>query len=336
MQKQNLKYQITYILIILFFVIGSIFYRQPFCVIMVVLLFVLPFISIWITKILAPKITVSFVSKTASIVVNNDIIMEVSLKNPTWFSFLNCELSFKYSNLYYPLDSLHNLSLSAPLKKNNTCVFKLNTRYSGICEITYFNFRITDPLHLYTRCFNDAKTFYIPVLPKLNSKTYPVFPESFLDTENDDIAVSKGSLNQELKEIREYRPGDRLQNIHWKLSSKMDDLLVKEMQESASRTLCLLPELSSEDIENTLSTVWSYMNYLISANLFFGICITNYNSSEIEYCMISNLDEAYDALLKIYYMPLYNNNNFGVELFKKIYGADNPVIQILGNNIGLK
>lgn len=37
-----------------------------------------------------------------------------------------------------------------------------------------------------------------------------------------------GYDNSELFQIREYRKGDRLQNIHWKLTAKQDELMVKE------------------------------------------------------------------------------------------------------------
>lgn len=37
-----------------------------------------------------------------------------------------------------------------------------------------------------------------------------------------------GSDNSEVFQIREYAPGDRLQNIHWKLSAKAEDLMVRE------------------------------------------------------------------------------------------------------------
>ena len=37
-----------------------------------------------------------------------------------------------------------------------------------------------------------------------------------------------GHDNSEIFQVREYRKGDRLQNIHWKLTAKQDDLMVKE------------------------------------------------------------------------------------------------------------
>lgn len=37
-----------------------------------------------------------------------------------------------------------------------------------------------------------------------------------------------GHDNSELFQVREYRAGDRLQNVHWKLTAKQDELMVKE------------------------------------------------------------------------------------------------------------
>lgn len=37
-----------------------------------------------------------------------------------------------------------------------------------------------------------------------------------------------GHDKSELFQVREYRPGDRLQNVHWKLTAKQDELVVKE------------------------------------------------------------------------------------------------------------
>ena len=37
-----------------------------------------------------------------------------------------------------------------------------------------------------------------------------------------------GQDKSELFQVREYRPGDRLQNVHWKLTAKQDEMIVKE------------------------------------------------------------------------------------------------------------
>ena len=43
----------------------------------------------------------------------------------------------------------------------------------------------------------------------------------------------------EQHEIREYQPGDKLNQIHWKLSAKTGDLMVREAMEPADKTILL-------------------------------------------------------------------------------------------------
>ena len=47
--------------------------------------------------------------------------------------------------------------------------------------------------------------------------------------ESDVYATDKsGYDNNEIYKVREYQPGDRLQNVHWKVTAKQDELMVKE------------------------------------------------------------------------------------------------------------
>ncbi len=39
----------------------------------------------------------------------------------------------------------------------------------------------------------------------------------------------------EIHELREYRPGDPMRTVHWKVSAKTDDLIVREAQEALNR-----------------------------------------------------------------------------------------------------
>lgn len=47
-------------------------------------------------------------------------------------------------------------------------------------------------------------------------------------------------------DLREYRPGDPLRSVHWKLSSKWDELIVREREESRAPLPLLTLELSGE------------------------------------------------------------------------------------------
>lgn len=55
----------------------------------------------------------------------------------------------------------------------------------------------------------------------------------------------RGSDRTELTEIREYQIGDGLRDIHWKLSSKTQDFMVKHYGMNACRSMCFLPDLGA-------------------------------------------------------------------------------------------
>ena len=61
-------------------------------------------------------------------------------------------------------------------------------------------------------------------------------------------------------ELREYAPGDDIRAIHWKLTSKTDDLVIRQASDPSHHTLLLLPDygldqLNRPDGEAEMNTV---------------------------------------------------------------------------------
>ena len=336
MQKSNIIYRINYILLTLLFLLGALFFRQPFVAILLILMLILPIISIYLTHVLANKMSTSFTLKTASVNVNNNIVIRFGIKNQTIFPFLNCEIVFYAKNLFYDNDTRHILSLSARPRKTNSCDITFPTSHVGMCEISFTEFCVTDPLHLYTVVKKCSQSMQIPVMPKEVIKEFPLFPSAFPDNEDDEYVNAFGQPSRNIKEVRDYRPGDRLVNIHWKMTAKKDSLLVKEFEQSAPRSMLLLPEFSEGKLDDTLSTLYSYMKYLIKNNEIFKVCLYNSTVKDFELKTVSNLDEAYDTLLSAFFYPKYKATEMALYAFKNLYGSDTPALRIHGEEIAEK
>ena len=54
---------------------------------------------------------------------------------------------------------------------------------------------------------------------------------------DDGASDRRGEDRSEVYQLREYRPGDDIRQIHWKLSSKLDELILKETSQPESRSL---------------------------------------------------------------------------------------------------
>ena len=70
----------------------------------------------------------------------------------------------------------------------------------------------------------------------------------------------KGNDPSEMFELREYAPGDDIRAIHWKLTSKTDDLVIRQASDPSHHTLLLLPDygldqLNRPDGEAEMNTV---------------------------------------------------------------------------------
>ena len=111
-------------------------------------------------------------------------------------------------------------------------VFESNVAFSGAgnYEICIKSLRVYDFTGLLYGRIKVAKWKNVQVMPKLydvpvalTEATKHFYGEADLYEDN-----RAGNDVNEVLQVREYKAGDRLQNIHWKMSAKQDDLMVKE------------------------------------------------------------------------------------------------------------
>lgn len=101
---------------------------------------------------------------------------------------------------------------------------------TGNYEICLKKLRVYDVTGLFGWNIRIRKQGIVQVMPefydvpvRLTPATKNFYGEADVYDEN-----MPGHDNSELFQVREYRPGDRLQNMHWKLTAKQDELIVKE------------------------------------------------------------------------------------------------------------
>ena len=104
-------------------------------------------------------------------------------------------------------------------------------------------------------CFDLLGLFFITDYPNVSTETF-VLPHLFeVDIEllqnkskrNEVLAYSSESVgmnSSEILGIKPYVPGDNVKNIHWKLSSKFDELIMKELSETVDYSLLVLLDTS--------------------------------------------------------------------------------------------
>lgn len=128
--------------------------------------------------------------------------------------------------------------------------FHLESIYCGKISIKLENMQFYDFLGFFSTLVNSQEETHIYVLPD----TFPIamnLINHLIDHEDQDVdSLSKTRANHgELTGIKEYVIGDNLKQVHWKLTSKFDEMIVKELTESIDQSLLILLETSIVDGE---------------------------------------------------------------------------------------
>lgn len=333
MQKKNIPYIINYSLILIFFLISGIFFRQSFIALFIILLIILPIISIFLLVRNGYKIKVNIFAKTQSVSLGNQIIINVDFYNPLLIPFLNNNLYFKYNNLYYPNEMENVVSLPAIPKSKSSIQIPFDISHLGINEFMFDYLVITDYLHLFSIKVPVKSYIQVSVLPENEHVNYHFSIPPFSDSDEEEQVVNYGQMTHDLKETREYQPGDSIKNIHWKLTAKNDDLTVKVFEQSAERTLILLPELSADTIDNTIVTVYNFSLFLLKQKEFFKIAVFDAASKEFTLLTIETTDDLDKAIYSLYHCKLYEMKRYAINSYHDINGSDKSAIHIIDKSI---
>ena len=331
--KKHILSMIFYILGFIALILLFLFLEQPFLLVFLFIYALIPCITLPLYFTGVKKAHFRAYCKASYVRKEHSLPFVFVLENPSLSPFFLTTIEFTVNNLYRPNDYTHSLSIHVMPKSVKNIDLPIDTLSIGVVKLVVNKVTLTDPLHFFSITIPDTATLEIPVFPEEKAQDdLPLTPASDgLEeyTESD----SKGSVSSDIKEIREYRPGDRLQRIHWKLSAKLDDLFVKEMAHTSILSLVLLPELTRDKIEDTVAVLLGCIHVLQNREERFEIGL--YNDTAVDFSFLQTYDEAsrIELLTRLYYLPLYEGENTAKDAF---YASDikkATVIQIVGDDI---
>lgn len=136
---------------------------------------------------------------------------------------------------------------SAPLQPLSTLRFEFSACYDrrGVFKVGSDAVYLYDLMHLIRikKKINGMTT--VSVLPRMLEGS----TSGYDGGSGEELFVSSldRSASYDYGDIREYRPGDAMKRIHWKLSSKSEELQVKRYSDLSERSLCVICDRGAGD-----------------------------------------------------------------------------------------
>ena len=163
---------------------------------------------------------------------NVETPLHLVFKNPRLFPVSCVRLQLSIENLYAEEVNVETQVLHRVESGINAILLPSTLCGTLRCRITRFECR--DMLGLFSLKRKCPDALYCTILPEPNGPDGDFHVYAALQTPARFKPKYGGGYSEE-HDLREYRPGDTINSIHWKLSSKMDEVIVREPLERENR-----------------------------------------------------------------------------------------------------
>ncbi len=209
--------------------------------------------------------------------------------------------------------------------------FYVESNYCGIIHVHI------DKLYIggYLRIFGFTKKcgfdLDIPVFPELFPVNFEISSKirDFIGESDTYSKEKSGDDPSEVFDIREFRPGDRMQRIHWKLTARLDEFMVKEFSRPVGYPVVVFFNFSQIKKDETQLCA---MSMVIEAGLSVSVGLARAHcwhyiawcktDMSIERCAVESEEDVYHFMGRLLYahphVPLKNPG----ELYGREWGFD--------------
>lgn len=225
-----LKYRLIYSLLFLSALAFSMLYRSQFASVLLVLVLAIPAVSFILGLITSFFVKIKLLPQTQSVDKKQDFTVVVSLTNRSIFPAVPVRIIGKLPNIKN--NSVECQQIFASVAPMSTVNIKLkgNMPYRGRYPMAIDKIYIYDLLKIFSFRKKLSVAAEAVVLPRI----FPIqsIPSQSVSEDENLTRQQYGFNKTSFASIREYRRGDPLQTVHWKLSAKQDDMIVKEFEET--------------------------------------------------------------------------------------------------------
>lgn len=170
---------------------------------------------------------------------------ELSVQNDGYLPLVQLRCLLNIHNLLTGESYDQPAVFSVKPKDKRKFTFTINSRHCGHLRISFKKVTAVDYFGIARYTVNFSKSYDAIVSPEGFEINVIPSAEYYNPEESDEYIPNKaGSDVSEVHQIREYRPGDSLRQIHWKLTAKNDALTVKEAAEPLKYSMLLFLDLS--------------------------------------------------------------------------------------------
>ena len=285
----------------------AVLYKDMLSLILFIVIVLMP-----VLMLLCGLIVRLFTRVTAEIkdgVINNGdtAIIKIAVKNYSPFPASVIDIAIRCENKFLNVSSVLKTTVSAKAFSSQEFVFSVKSDHIGKMGITAKKAVLHDPFKLFAFPQKLKASATVTFIPKINPVGLTLRNNTYALGESDIFSKHKaGDDPSEVFDIRDYRGGDKLNRIHWKLSVKQNKYMVKDYSLPINESLLIFADLSVDDntslskIDAQFEALMSIAFELVSQEKMFFIGWYDEKHKKFKSEKIESLEDVYLALSEIF------------------------------------
>lgn len=234
--------------------------------------------------------------------------IEILLENNSILPVSKLSIRLVAQNCLYNKDEVGNILLCCTGRSKQKIELHLTPQYSGEIIARIGQAKLWD----YSRCIRVSvpveEECHLLVLPKEFQIQEQIQIGSTHMFENESAILPKPGVHpSELLHIREYEPGDRISRIHWKLSSKCDELMIKEYASPLYYYPLFLIDTrrcqendAKDDMECLYEVIFNFAAWHLEGEQPFEVAFYDVEFGALRKQVVSNREELYDVMQSLF------------------------------------
>jgi len=238
------KGMIGYLLLLTFAIIFTQALLSPLSAILLVFLIVWPILNLIYVLIVFASIDAYVENDGMSVVKNTPTKFKIQIINHSPFPVPFAEADFRLPDKNALRCVLKRIRIAAPPNSDYLIESNVTFAYRGTYDVGIDCLYVYDFFKLFrfkVRLYNYRSIYVTPRRFAMSADINRATSDTATDVRRSALGVDKNDVS----DIRRYEPGDPMKSVHWKLSSKSEELQVKQYDMNTGKTVYLFCDLAA-------------------------------------------------------------------------------------------
>lgn len=325
-----IKSKLIYILILIALILFFILFVDNASLLILILASVFPIMQIFFLFKISRNITATLTAENAAVEKNIESKIVVNITNRSILPVSCAVATLKITNTLTGEYQMLTTMMPVSADNNQSIKFSVSYAHCGKVIVTLRKIKIYDYVKLFSKNIYLDISQEVIVLPSLAHISPDIETHLTGSADNDEFSKSKpGDDCSEVFNIREYHYGDKINRIHWNLTTKLDELMVKEYSLPISSKIMILFEFcidpSDESafykMDSVIETAMSLSYFMINNNVSHTIRWYDKKYNVLRDMKITSTDDFSSFLGSVFSSGMYTDN-YNAFMYSRIENND--------------